>query len=164
MQKYKDIQPSCGDKWNGFGQILSDGHSIFYNPYGLLQELKFIQNEGMPAGMGKQIDKITGGRAMRRIVTIVLILIAFFISGCSTAITPVMNIAEITEVDLQKVPKRGEDCMTFYLPFILSIGPFGSASVIKAANKAGISKVKLVDHEYHYNFFTLRSCVVVYGE
>ncbi len=101
---------------------------------------------------------------MKRLVMGILTSLAFLVGGCSTAITPIMNVAEITEVDLQKVPKKGEDCVTFYLPFILSIGPFGSASVVKAANKAGISKVKLVDHEYHYNILTLKSCVVVYGE
>ncbi|GEM_PF-3245415 len=101
---------------------------------------------------------------MKRLVTIIFMIFAFMVSACSTAITPVMNVAEISEVDLQKVSKKGEDCATFYLPFILTIGPFGSTSVMKAARKAGISKVKLVDHEYHYNFFTFRSCVVVYGE
>ena len=101
---------------------------------------------------------------MRRALLAMFLASSFLLGSCSTAVTPVINMTEISEVDLQKVPKKGEDCMTFFLPFIFSIGPFGTNSVIKAAQKAGISKVKLVDHEYHYNLLTFKSCIVVYGE
>ena len=101
---------------------------------------------------------------MRKYLYAMFAAIMLFVGACSTAITPVINVAEVTEVDLQKVPKKGEDCAVYYLPILLNLGPFGSNSVMKAAKKAGISKVKLVDREYHYNILTFRSCVVVYGE
>jgi hypothetical protein len=85
--------------------------------------------------------------------------IAALASGCMT-VTPVVNSADLENVDFSQPLKRGEACETF----VLGVGPFGgTASVVQAAQKARLAKVKVVDYETRFYFVASQSCVVVHG-
>lgn len=86
-------------------------------------------------------------------------LVALLASGCMT-VTPVVNSADLANVDFSQPMKRGEACETW----VLGIGPFGgTASVVQAAQAAAIATVKVVDYENRWYLIASQSCVVVHG-
>ena len=96
-------------------------------------------------------------RCMLVIVSCMFALGAF---GCSTMVTPVANTTDIQDVDFSQSFKTGRNCIKRVL---VVFGPFGDASIVNAAKKAGIKKVEIVDYQSNWNPFVLSSCVIVYG-
>lgn len=89
-------------------------------------------------------------------------LLAAGLSACVSTITPATNTVPVEAVDFTTVAdmKRGESCASVYLFFI---GPIGDASVVKAAQAAGIRTVEVIDYEFDWNPFVQKYCVVAYG-
>lgn len=98
---------------------------------------------------------------MKNMQLFVFVLALIGLTGCVATITPATNVADVQEVDFSQNFKTGKSCASAFLFF----GPFGDASVVKAAKKAGISKVSVVEYE-HQTFLYLYNtlCAVVHGE
>lgn len=96
---------------------------------------------------------------MKKFATILLCLIMIY--ACVQ--TPIINQADVTKVDFEKLldQKVGKSCVYLLFGFI----PIKNrASVAQAAWKAGIKKVSYVETENGYFPLLPHSCVIVYGE
>ncbi len=82
------------------------------------------------------------------------------VGGCSIARSPASNNVNLNDVDLSKATKTGHNCAYYLLGVI---GPFGDASVKKAADTGGLSKVAMVDYESGWYLLFSNTCVIVYG-
>lgn len=98
---------------------------------------------------------------MRPYFKLLLFLISFSISSCTTIITNVSNTSNVNEVEIKKINsyKKGETCALL----ILSLGPFGNSSVIETAIQANIDKIVFVDTKTINYFVYRKNCLVVYG-
>lgn len=88
---------------------------------------------------------------MKKIILSMFVVLG--LSACVNNPTRATNTVDITNLDLSKIHtmKKGEHCSD------------QGASILKAAEDAGISKIELVSEKYkNFLFFTTR-CVVVYG-
>lgn len=86
--------------------------------------------------------------------------IAAVLSGCSTTVLNTGNQTSLAGVDFKDSFKKGEACETRVLIF----GPFGSASVMDAAKKGGLSKVEVVEQSYKDYILIGKRCTVVHGK
>lgn len=89
-----------------------------------------------------------------------LFMLVMVVSGCSLAISPAVNSVQLSEVDLSKATKEGQNCAYYVLGFI---GPFGDMSIKRAADTGGITKVDLIDYESGWYLLYSNKCVKVYG-
>jgi len=87
--------------------------------------------------------------------------LALFLAACAYGRTPVINTANIDQIDFSQIDsmKRGRDCSWG----VLFLGPFGTQKVTNAVRRAGISKVEVVDYDIRSWILFARSCVEVYG-
>ena len=82
------------------------------------------------------------------------------ITGCSVTSHNSANVSNLDNVDFTKDFKTGEACETRVLVF----GPFGDASVVKAAKSAEIKNVEVVEYKRTGYVFFAKRCAIVHGE
>ena len=87
-------------------------------------------------------------------------LAALAITGCSVNSHNGMNVSNLDNVDFTKEFKTGKACETRFLIF----GPFGDASIVKAAKSGGIKKIDLVEYKRTGYIFVANRCAIVHGE
>ena len=92
--------------------------------------------------------------------SILLVFATLIVSACSSGGTPVVNYTDITKVDFEELQKMKTTtaCETSVLG--LSVG---DQSIVRAARKAGIKKVEVVDIEKNNFLIGGQSCVRIYG-
>ena len=95
--------------------------------------------------------------------------VVLVVCGCTYVSTPVINQADLTEVNFAKLQdqKTNKSCYTLLLGFI----PVEwKQSIAEAAWEAGITKVSYVEHTYSFApfpglpFLYSSNCINVYGE
>jgi hypothetical protein len=93
---------------------------------------------------------------------IALILAAYFCVGCTFTSRPDMEYVISSKVNFDDVAKwkSGEDCASSFL----GIGPFGTRSIVIAAQKGNIKKVNYYESFFHFYLLFWKQCVVVYGK
>jgi len=85
----------------------------------------------------------------------------FLMSGCTFTSRPDLEMQVTTKVSFGDVGKwkSGEDCASHFL----GIGPFGTQSMVTAAQAGGIKKVSYFEKFTHFYLLYWKNCIVVYG-
>jgi hypothetical protein len=91
-----------------------------------------------------------------------LILVACLGAGCTFTSRPEMEFVISSKINFDDVAKwkSGEDCASSFL----GLGPFGTKSIVVAAQKGNIKKVNYYESFFHFYVLFWKQCVVVYGK
>ncbi len=100
-----------------------------------------------------------GEKMLKKLTSAFNIIVILLISGCATH-SPSFNTANVTDQDLTNL-KRGKSCGTYFLGFI---GPFGKESIVDAAKRGNIKKIKAIDKSFSYLILFSENCITVHGE
>jgi hypothetical protein len=92
---------------------------------------------------------------------LLILVTTLVISGCSINSRNGVNTSDLNNVDFTKDFKSGDACE---FRFLIFFGPFGDASVVKAAKSADITKVDLVEYKSTSYIVFGKSCTIVHGE
>ncbi|MBK5275294.1 MAG: hypothetical protein JJE30_09625 [Desulfuromonadales bacterium] len=99
---------------------------------------------------------------MKKLSLLLAVVSMFYLAGCVSQVSPVISNSQINDIDFSesKSWKSAEACRLQILVF----PPFGNGGIDEAANKASISKVKVVDYKVEDYIFFQRFCTIVYGK
>lgn len=95
--------------------------------------------------------------------TLLPLLTLLLLSACVVQRTPVMNYVDVSDVDWTQVTsmRSGQDCSWYFLG---ALPLSGSASMVQAVSRAGISKLHVADYKTSSFLLVSKRCIVVYGE
>jgi hypothetical protein len=99
---------------------------------------------------------------MKKFVLILAAASMCYLSGCVSQMSPAVSTSQLNDIDFSdsKSWKSAEACNLQ----ILFFPPFGNGGIVEAANKASISKIKVVDYKHEEYFLFRRFCTAVYGK
>jgi hypothetical protein len=99
-------------------------------------------------------------RKLKYLNRVLIATVPVLLTGCmNITMTPAVNNTDLATVDFKKNYKKGEACAVT----ILTAGPFGDASVMKAAKNGDIRNVNYVDHKAWQIILIGQRCTIVYG-
>jgi hypothetical protein len=93
---------------------------------------------------------------------IIMLLALLALSGCIHDV-PIVNTTDISQQDFSNANqwKRGESCESYLFGIF---GPSGDASIVKAAIRGDIKRIKVVESISKNHIVGRKYCTVVYGE